>query len=144
MPLTLSIASDSITFKLPDTTIKRYKFDYSEADNYAKGNTEMLKLSITIDVMEILSLEGSMSERNIGLVQNLRDWSEYKYTETDSHKEYYRKVILKNEYCDEEVRTLYMSHAYVNKSVESFNPLKATHTIALELLQKGDELEYVE
>lgn len=141
MPLTLNIDSGSTKLELPNTTIKHYKFDYAEAKNYAKGNTELVRLNVTVDVMEILSLEDAPGD-NQKMVQDLRDWSEYVYTGKDSYEEYYRKVTLKNYFSEEEVRTLVLSHAYVNKSTESFDPLKGRHTITLELLQKGDVLDY--
>ena len=141
MPLTLNIDSASAKLELPNTTVKYYKFDYAESENYAKGNAELIRLSVTLDVMEILSLKGK-PEDNQKLVQDLRDWSEYIYIGKDSYEEYYRKVTLKNYFGEEEVRTLVLTHAYVKKSTESFNPLKGNHTITLELLQKGDVLDY--
>ena len=141
MPLTLNIESGSAKLELPNTTVKHYRFDYAESDNYAKGNTDLIRLNVTVDVMEILSLAGATKD-NQKLVQDIRDWSKLIYTDKDSYEEYYRKVTLKNYVSEEEVRTLVLRHAYVNKSTESFDPLKGNHTITLELLQKGDVLDH--
>jgi len=147
MALTLSINSDSKTLELPETTIQRYKFDYAEADNYSKGNTETVRLNITVDVMEILSLPGS-NEDNLDLVQNLRDWSQYMHTEKDSEKEYYRNVTLENIFRDTskgvdiEIREILLSHAYVNRAMESIDTVNGKHTLTLQLLQRGDMLKY--
>jgi hypothetical protein len=144
MPLVLSIDSESAELELPDTTVTDYKFDYSQPnDNVAKGYAERIGLIVTIDVKEILSLKGSF-EDNLRLVQDLRDWAEYVVcTNSDSYEKYYRKVTLKNYFGEEQVRLLELSHAYVNKSTESYEPLKGKHTIILELLQRGDKHSYV-
>jgi len=61
----------------------------------------------------------------------------------DYSGKYYRKVTLKNYFGEEEIRSLELSHAYVDKSNESFEPLKGKHIIILELSQKGDMHSYV-
>ena len=141
MPLTINIDSESVKLELPEATIENYKFDYAEGDNYSKGYPETIRLYLSIDVMKLLSLDSSPND-SISLVQQLRNWCEYEYTHEDSYKEYYRKVTLKNYFDDEEIRTIVLSHAYVNKSTESLDPLQVKHSITLELWQKGDGLDY--
>jgi len=143
MPLILSIDSESAKLELSDTTIVNYKLDYAQpSNNVAKGHADMIRLTVTIDVMEVLSLEGSF-EDNLNTVHELRDWGEYVYTNDNSYEKYYRKVTLKNYFGDEEIRTLELSHALVSKSRESIDPLRGKHTIRLELLQKEDKHRYV-
>jgi len=145
MPFTLSIEfeSEQEKLELPDTTLKGYKFDYAEGDNLSKGHPVMIRLIVTIDVMEILSHTDSFDD-NLKFVQYLRDWSDYKNTHNDSIKKYYRRVTLKNHAEEEEIRTLMLSHAYVEKATELFDPLKGKHTITLELMQRKDKLRYIE
>ena len=143
MPLILNIDSGTVKLELPDTTVINYKFDYAQqSDNVAKGHAVLLRLIVTIDVMEVLSLEGSFEE-NLKIVQELRDWGECVYTNDNCYEKYYRKVTLKNIFEEEEIRSLELSHALVDKSTESIDPLKGKHTIRLELLQKGDKHRYV-
>jgi len=141
MSLTISIDSESVNIVLPDTTIEHYKFEYAEGNNYAKGNAETISMLLTIDVMEILSLEGS-PEDNHKMVQDLKDWTEYEHANKESHKEYYRKVTLNNNFDNKDIRTIILSHAYINKTMEEYNPIKGQHLITLELMQREDMLDY--
>ena len=144
MPLILNINSEFVKLELPDTTVTEYEFYYAQPkNNAAKGYAEQLRLIVTIDVREILSMEGSF-EDNLKLLQELRDWAEYVVrTNADSYDKYYRNVTLINYFGEEEIRSLELSHAYVNKSTEFLEPLKGKHTITLELLQKEDKRSYV-
>jgi len=144
MPLVVKIESDLVKLELPDTTVVDYKFDYAQpSNNVAKGYAERIRLIVTIDVKEILGLEGSF-ENNLKLVQELRDWAEYDMHATgDSSGKYYRRVILKNYFGAEEIRSLELSHAFIDKSTESFEPLKGKHIITLGMSQKGDMHSYV-
>ena len=141
MPLTMDINSAAKKLNLSETTIKHYKFNYAEADNYAKGNPEVIGLDVTIDFREILSSDGSPAA-NKQLVQDLRDWAEYDPRETGSFEEYYREVSLNNYFGENEVREIALSDAYVNKATESVDLLSGKHTLTLELLQKEDMLGY--
>ena len=143
MPLIINIDSESANLELPDSTIKHYKFDFAEGNNYAKGTITIVKLSITIDIKGILNLSVALEDK-LKLIQDLRDWSECLCISDESSKEYYRKLTLKNYFGHEEVRLLTLSHAYIDQAVESVDFLNGKHTITLKLLQKEDMLDYVE
>jgi len=141
MAISVEILSGDNKLELPITTVKNYHFDYAEGDNYAKGNTELLRLNLTIDVREILSMDGAF-EDNLKLVQDIRDWMDCVYMNDDSYDEYYRQVTVINYFIKEELRKLRLDSAYVSTSEEFVDLVNGKHLITLELLQKEDELEW--
>jgi len=141
MSLYITIESESTEIKLPESTIENYSFEYAIGSSYTKVYPKLFRLCVTIDVMEIMSMD-SLPGDNLKLLQELRNWSEFVYVGTNTSGEYFRKVTLNNYFDNEEVRTIILSHAYVNKAKEFLDPSECKHTITLELLQRGDKLNY--
>ena len=137
MPLFASIECEGLELSLPDTVLNGYRFSYVLPEvSYAKTRPEIAALHIEIDVTELLSNDLAALEESEEMLENLRAWGQYIFGVSEPAEQYYRRVKLTHTQKDEVFRELVLSHAYVERLVETYDLGAGKHTMMLELSQK--------